>query len=280
MSLTPMPRPGSEPWNPASPKAKTPPSAPDHPVAAAVGRGHDPHDVVHADADARQRAVVPGVAEGEDAAVRGHQPVAPAVTGGRHAHHRLVQVHRPGGAEEAGVAEGEDPAVAGDLPVPLVVRRGRHGDHRLVQPVGARGPVVAGAAVGVDPARRGADPVPLLGCRHHRGHGRRGGPNAGGVGGGDGDVVGRVVPQAGHREGGVGRVARRRRDHRGRACGPAPGGRGGHCVGRDRVAVGRSGWTTSTRGAPVAGLGSHPAGCPGLPAARSGWTGPTCGPVP
>ena len=49
-----------------------------------------------------------GVTEGEDAAVGGHQPVALARRGGRHAHDRLVQLHRSGRAEEAGVTEGED----------------------------------------------------------------------------------------------------------------------------------------------------------------------------
>ena len=46
-----------------------------------------------------------GVAEAEDPAVRGHQPVAPAVRGGGHAHDRCVQgtaqrVHAEGRAAE------------------------------------------------------------------------------------------------------------------------------------------------------------------------------------
>ncbi len=54
-----------------------------------------------------------GVAEGEDAAVGGHQPVAAGIGRGRHPHDRAVECHRTGRAVEPGVAEGEDAAVGG-----------------------------------------------------------------------------------------------------------------------------------------------------------------------
>ena len=62
-----------------------------------------------------------GVAEGEDAAVVGDQPVAAAVGGGGHADDGLVEGDAAGGAVEAGVAEGEDAAVVGHQPVALAV---------------------------------------------------------------------------------------------------------------------------------------------------------------
>ena len=65
------------------------------------------------------RPVEAGVAEGEDAAVGGHQPVPAAVGGGRHAHHRLGEPEVARRAVEAGVAEGEDAAVGGHQPVAL-----------------------------------------------------------------------------------------------------------------------------------------------------------------
>ena len=46
-------------------------------------------------------AVEAGVAEGEDAAVGGHQPVALAVGRGGHAHDGLVEVDAAGRAVEA-----------------------------------------------------------------------------------------------------------------------------------------------------------------------------------
>ncbi len=57
------------------------------------------------------------LAVGEDAAVRGHQPVPAPVGGGGHAHDGLVQVPAAHGAEEGGVAVGEDAAVRGHQPV-------------------------------------------------------------------------------------------------------------------------------------------------------------------
>src|SRR5205807_1494244 len=59
-----------------------------------------------------------GVAEGEYAAVRGHQPVAAAGGGGSQGHHGLVEVDGAGGAAEGGVAEGEHAAVRGHQVVP------------------------------------------------------------------------------------------------------------------------------------------------------------------
>ena len=80
-----------------------------------------------------RRPVEPGVAEGEDAAVGRHQPVAAAVGGGRHAHHRLVEPDVPRRPVEAGVAEGEDAAVGGHQPVALGRGRRRHAHDRLVE---------------------------------------------------------------------------------------------------------------------------------------------------
>ncbi len=58
-----------------------------------------------------------GVAEGEDAPVGGHQPVATTVGSGSHADHRLVEGETIGGAEERRPAEGTDPTVATGDPV-------------------------------------------------------------------------------------------------------------------------------------------------------------------
>ena len=82
-----------------------------------------------------------GVAEGEDAAVAGDEPVA--VAGGccGHADDGLVELDGAGGAEEAGVAEGEDAAVAGDEPVAVAGGVGRHADDGLVECDGAGGSV-------------------------------------------------------------------------------------------------------------------------------------------
>ena len=79
------------------------------------------------------RAVEGGVAEGEDAAVGGHQPVAAAVGGGRHGHDGLGEADAPGGPVEAGVAEGEDAAVGGHQPVAAAVGGGGHAHDGLVQ---------------------------------------------------------------------------------------------------------------------------------------------------
>ena len=58
-----------------------------------------------------------GITEREDAAVRRHQPVAAAVSGGGDVDHRGVEVLAAHGAVEPGVAEGEDAAVGCDQPV-------------------------------------------------------------------------------------------------------------------------------------------------------------------
>ena len=58
-----------------------------------------------------------GVAEGEDAAVGGHQPVAAPVGGGGHAHDGLGERDVARRAVEARIAEGEDAAVGGHQPV-------------------------------------------------------------------------------------------------------------------------------------------------------------------
>ena len=79
------------------------------------------------------RAVEAGVAEGEDAAVGGDEPVALAVGRRRHADDRRVEREAAGAPVEAGVAEGEDAAVGRDEPVALAVGRRRHADDRLVE---------------------------------------------------------------------------------------------------------------------------------------------------
>src|SRR5207302_282856 len=79
------------------------------------------------------RALEQGVAEGEDAAVGRHQPVAAAVVGRSHAHDRLVQLDVARAAEEPAVAEGEDPPVGRHVPVPLAVRSVGHADDGLVE---------------------------------------------------------------------------------------------------------------------------------------------------
>ena len=55
------------------------------------------------------RAVEAGVAVVEDPAVGGHQPVALAVGGGRHADDRLVQLEGTRRAVEAGIPLGNTP---------------------------------------------------------------------------------------------------------------------------------------------------------------------------
>src|SRR5258706_540625 len=77
-----------------------------------------------------------GVAEGEDAAVGGHEPVAVAGGRGRHAHDRLVQPQVAGRPGEGGVAEGEDAAVTGDEPV---APGGRAGGGQRSHSAGERG---------------------------------------------------------------------------------------------------------------------------------------------
>ena len=113
-----------------------------------------------------------GVSEGEDAAVRGHQPVALPVRGGGHAHDGLVEVmatHRP---VEPGIAEGEDAAVRRHQPVAAAVGGGRHADHRPVQRHGPGRSVEPGVPEGEDAAVGCHQPVPLAGPgpghAHHR----------------------------------------------------------------------------------------------------------------
>ena len=83
------PIPGHDPSNAASPKANTPPSAATMKYPRAVDRRDHPDNrriqtglgsrAGGSDADAGDRAVEPGVTEGKDAAVGGHQPVAAVV---------------------------------------------------------------------------------------------------------------------------------------------------------------------------------------------------------
>src|SRR5205823_5555939 len=80
-----------------------------------------------------------GVAEGEDAAVGGDEPVAPAGPRGRHGHDGLVERLAPHRPVEGGGAEGEDAAVGGDHPVAAPVGCGGHAGHRLGQRDGAGG---------------------------------------------------------------------------------------------------------------------------------------------
>src|SRR5436305_334934 len=66
-----------------------------------------------------------GVAEAEDAAVAGGEPVGVGGWGGGHGDDGLVEVEVAGGSVEGGVAKGEDAAVAGGEPV--AVPRWAHG---------------------------------------------------------------------------------------------------------------------------------------------------------
>ena len=114
-----------------------------------------------------------GVAEREDAAVAGDEPVAAAARCGGHADDGLVQMTVAGAAEEPRVAEREDPAVTGDEPVTEPRGCRDDGDDRSMQ-VDVRGvavqPCVAEAE---DAAFRGREPVavrvgvramPTIGC--------------------------------------------------------------------------------------------------------------------
>ena len=78
-----------------------------------------------------------GVAEREDPAIGGHQPVALTVTCRRNADDRRVQVLAAHGTVEAGVAEGEDPAIAGHQPVALAVGCGGDADDRCIEVLAA-----------------------------------------------------------------------------------------------------------------------------------------------
>ena len=73
------------------------------------------------------------VAEGEDATVGSHHPVALSIGGGRHADDGLVQMDGPGRAVEIGVAVGEHTAVGRHHPVPAARRRRRHAHDGLVE---------------------------------------------------------------------------------------------------------------------------------------------------
>ena len=106
----------------------------DHEVAVAIGGGHHPHDgcveaVRQARAGGMQAATGDGtvearIAEGEDAAVGGDEPVAAPVGRGGDADDGALEMQRAGGAVELGRPEAEDAAVRSHQPVP-VRRRGR-----------------------------------------------------------------------------------------------------------------------------------------------------------
>ena len=99
------------------------------------------------------------VAVVEDAAVGGHQPVALAVGGGRHAHDGLVERQVAGRPVEGGVAVVEDPAVGGHQPVALAVRGGRHAHDGLVQRHAAGRTGKGRSALAEDAAVGGHEPV-------------------------------------------------------------------------------------------------------------------------
>src|ERR1039458_8325686 len=81
----------------------------------------------------RGGAVERGSPKGEEAAVRGHEPVTGAIGRGRHTHDGLVEVDGAGGAVERGGTKGEDGAVRGDEPVAPGIGRGRESDHRFIE---------------------------------------------------------------------------------------------------------------------------------------------------
>ena len=101
----------------------------------------------------------PGVADGEDAAVGGDQPVAAAGQVCGHPDDRPVEGQVPGGPMEHGVAESEDAAIGGDQPVAPVVRCCRHPDDGLVERQVPGGPMEDGVAEGEDAAVGGDQPV-------------------------------------------------------------------------------------------------------------------------
>ena len=110
------------------------------------------------------------VAEGEDAAVGGHQPVAVAVGSRRHADDRLVEVNRSGAAVELRVPVGEDTAVGRDQPVAVLVRRRRHAHHRTVEMDAAGGAEEARVGEAEHAAVAGGHPVAAAARSeaHHR----------------------------------------------------------------------------------------------------------------
>ena len=69
------------------------------------------------EAEAGDGAVVVRVAEAEDAAVAGDEPIPAAGDGGRDADDRALQRDAAHGTVEGGGAEAEDPAVGADQPV-------------------------------------------------------------------------------------------------------------------------------------------------------------------
>src|SRR5664280_791389 len=79
-------------------------------------------------------AVVGGITVGEDASVRGGQPVPVAGRRGRDPHDRLVERCATVGPEVPGAgAVGEDAAVGGDQPVPISGGCGRDPHDGLVE---------------------------------------------------------------------------------------------------------------------------------------------------
>ncbi len=100
-----------------------------------------------------------GVAVGEDAAVRRHQPVAAPVRGSGHPHHGLGEADGSGRAVEDGVAVGEDTPVRRHQPVAARIGGPRHAHHGLGEVDGARRAVEGGIAEGEDTPVRRHQPV-------------------------------------------------------------------------------------------------------------------------
>ena len=63
--------------------------------------------------DCARGTVEVGIPKGEDATVGGHQPVAPAVGRGGHAHDGPVEMDCARRTVEVGIAKGEDATVRG-----------------------------------------------------------------------------------------------------------------------------------------------------------------------
>src|SRR5438309_501919 len=80
----------------------------------------------------------------------GHQPVAVAGWGRRHAHDGRVQFNASRAAIAAGVAEGEDAAVGGHQPVAVTRWGRRHAHDGRVQFNASRAAIAAGVAEGED----------------------------------------------------------------------------------------------------------------------------------
>ena len=75
------------------------------------------------EAESRDGAVEAGIAEGEDPAVGGHEPVAAVIGRRRDPDHRTLEGQRPRRPVELRRTEGEDPAVGADQPVTVLARR-------------------------------------------------------------------------------------------------------------------------------------------------------------